>query len=308
MSIEIKDVFCKPFGKCVLISNSVIDVYVTVDKGPRIIHFGFSNEKNLLFNKNAINIIPMLEINPPKQKIDDLDEYSGHRLLLKEYPTKNTIPMIDDQPVVYSILPKGIKFTPPYEELQSSIEITLSENTNNIMVLHSVKNLSSDTKNLALCAATSFPGEYSTLIVPQNESGLDVAPNRVISLWPYSKINDKRLTFFDKYIIFSPNLKDENLFRLGINNNPGWVTFLHQDVAIFKRFVHNSKAKYLNGVSSLEFFAVENFLTVETLSPVFEIGKNEIARHAENWSIFKTDTQDKLKNEDQIEKFLNSIK
>ncbi|MDQ5983991.1 MAG: hypothetical protein RUMPE_01020 [Eubacteriales bacterium SKADARSKE-1] len=307
MPIDIKDIICEPFGKCVLISNSVIEVCVTVDKGPRIIHFGFINEKNVLFSKNTIDINSNLKFNASMSSAKNLDKYSGHNLLLKDYPTKKNVPIIDNQPVIYSILPKGIRFIPPYKDLQTSIEIILSENTNNLMVLHSVKNLSHDKRNLVICASTSFPKKNGILIVPQNEKNLNISPNRIISLWPYSKINDSQLTFFDKYITFTSSQKNKNPFRLGTNNHLGWVTFARNKTAIFKRFVHNSKAKYLNGESSLEFFANENILTVETLSPIFKINKNEVARHVENWSIFKTDIHEQLKSEEQIDNFLDSI-
>ena len=307
MSIDVKDIFCEPFGKCVLISNSVIEVCVTVDKGPRIIHFGFINEEGLLFNKSIIDIIPISQLDNTAKNTQSLDEYSGHRLLLKEYPSKSNIPLIEDEPIVYSILPEGIRFVPPYENLQTSIEITLSENTNNLMILHSVKNLSYEKKNLAICASTSFLGKNGILVVPQNEEYSDIAPNRIISLWSYSKINDSRLSLFDKYLTFSPNSKNKSSFRLGTNNTPGWVAFLCNNTAFFKRFVHNSNAKYLDGESSLEFFSTENVLTVETLSPIFEIGKNEIARHAENWSIFKAGMQYQFNSAKEIDKFLNDI-
>lgn len=307
MSIDIRDIVCEPFGKCVRISNSVIEVYITVDKGPRIIHFGFINEKNVLFTKNIIDIIPNSKFNASKQNTEGLDTYSGHRLLLKEYPTKSNIPIIDNQPVVYSILPKGVRFVPLYKDFQTSIEITLNENTNNLMILHSVKNLSHSKKDLAICAATSFSGKNGILVVPQNEKGVNISSNRTLSLWPYSKINDNRLTLFDKYITFAPNTKIKKPFRLGTNNNLGWTAFVCDNTAVFKHFVHNSNAKYLNGESSLEFFSTENILTVESLSPIFEIERKETARHAENWSIFKTDTSGQLKSEEQIDDFLDSI-
>lgn len=307
MSIDIKDIACKPFGKCVLISNSIVELCVTVDQGPRIIHFGFTGGKNLLFNKNKISIKQISEIENLNTNIKSLDKYTGHRLLLKEYPNKNNIPTIENKPVVYSLLPNGIKFVPAYSNLQTSIEITLNENSNDLMVLHSIKNLSEDKINLAICASTSFPGENNILILPQKEENQDITFNRVLSIWPYSKINDPRLSLFDKYITFSPDPTDKSLFKLGSNNIPGWVSFLNDNVIIFKRFVHNSNAKYLNGESSLEFFSTENILTVDTLSPIFEIEKNETARHVENWSIFETKSSTKLNSEHAIDDFFKSI-
>ena len=47
--ISIKEVKYKNFGKCLEISNDIMEVYVTVDIGPRIIKCNLKGRENLMF-------------------------------------------------------------------------------------------------------------------------------------------------------------------------------------------------------------------------------------------------------------------
>ena len=47
--ISIKETTYKNFGKCLSISNDTMEVYVTIDIGPRIIKCNLNGKENLLF-------------------------------------------------------------------------------------------------------------------------------------------------------------------------------------------------------------------------------------------------------------------
>ena len=48
--LELKEIDFENYGKCVQLSNGVIDVVVTIDCGPRIVRFGFVGGENVLYN------------------------------------------------------------------------------------------------------------------------------------------------------------------------------------------------------------------------------------------------------------------
>ncbi len=78
--MEIKEIDYENFGHCVLITNGIIDAVVTVDFGPRIIRFGFSEMENLFYCDSE------RDYKIPPENSDGGDEsnqtfyyYGGHR-------------------------------------------------------------------------------------------------------------------------------------------------------------------------------------------------------------------------------------
>ena len=79
--ITFKEKEYKNFGKCLEISNGIVDLLVTLDIGPRIIRYGFCGKENMFYED-----IDRLTHN----KSDELKEvygddavwylYGGHRL------------------------------------------------------------------------------------------------------------------------------------------------------------------------------------------------------------------------------------
>ena len=48
--MDLKEIDFENYGKCVQLSNGVIDLVVTIDCGPRIVRFGFIGNENILYN------------------------------------------------------------------------------------------------------------------------------------------------------------------------------------------------------------------------------------------------------------------
>ena len=54
----------KEYGKCVSSSNGVIEAYVTVDVGPRIIQFGYKDGQNFMNdNRTDLGAKPYDQVN-----------------------------------------------------------------------------------------------------------------------------------------------------------------------------------------------------------------------------------------------------
>ena len=109
--LELKEIDFENYGKCVQLSNGVIDVVVTIDCGPRIVRFGFVGGENVLYND--------LERKYKMQNafMDDYYSegaacsfYGGHRLwLAPEKMPESYFP--DNDPVIYALLPDGVTFS-----------------------------------------------------------------------------------------------------------------------------------------------------------------------------------------------------
>ena len=57
MSVKREEILHPEYGKCLRISNPVAELFVTLDYGPRIIHYSFLDGPNMFFvNKDPDNV------------------------------------------------------------------------------------------------------------------------------------------------------------------------------------------------------------------------------------------------------------
>ena len=146
-------------------------------------------------------------------------------------------------------------------------------------------------------------------IIPQNQGGSDLLPNRNLVLWPYTDLHDKRVHWGKKYITLrhDPAAEAGNCFKIGIDNLLGWAAYVNDGYAIIKRFVHNPRAAYPDFGASYETYLSKEFLEMETLSPLYHIEPGETVRHVENLSLFHTPVQPDPEDEEQLEKFISEL-
>ncbi|NLG93629.1 MAG: hypothetical protein GX485_08810, partial [Clostridiales bacterium] len=110
MSVEIKEIEYENYGKCLQISNGLIDVAVTIDFGPRIVRFGFTGEPNILYNDlKRKYTVQNDKIEERFGKDAAFSYYGGHRIWLSPEKMPDTY-YPDNEPVGYGILPEGVSF------------------------------------------------------------------------------------------------------------------------------------------------------------------------------------------------------
>ncbi len=293
MSININEVNYLNYGKCISIKNDVSEMIVSIEFGPKIVFWGYINGENLLLESSNVN---------------DSSTF-GHYLWLS---TRTTTKDYNDfiQPIVYSISSGMVRFDYPKDILDNmylSMEIILSNESADAMVIHRVKNLSSETKSISITAHTHLKNN-GFLILPQNDDDTLPFPNRCIALWPYTRLNDPRLFLGNKFITISYNSNLEYPFKIGINNRKGWACYLNDNIAFIKRYVHNQGARYPDFGCSIEAYTNSHNINVNSTSPFYITEHKEIVKHVENWSIFDAQSQPQINNEKQIEEFINNLK
>lgn len=310
MSTDVKEINYENYGRCVQISNGLVDVVVTIECGPRIVRFGYVNETNILYNdleRKYVNRDTGLTERYGKNAA--FYSYGGHRVWLAPERMPETY-YPDNDPVVYGILPEGVSFTPGRQrrnEMQLSFEVMLSEGATDIMVVHSVKNCSKERQTCALWAITMVNGG-GTEIIPQNREGNSaILPNRILAAWPYTDIHDERILITNKFITVSHDANREEPLKLGTNNVLGWAAYCTDGCTLVKRYVHNSQAAYPDFGCSFETYACKDFVQMETLSPLYSIEPGEGIRHVENLSLSKTDAPCP-NDEDSIDRYIANLK
>lgn len=291
MSVEIKEINYENYGKCVQISNGIIDAAVTIECGPRIVRLGFINETNLLYNDLDRKYV---------FKNDKITErygneaaffcYGGHRASLSPEKMPETY-YPDNEPVVYGIETEGVSFSPARQkrnEMQLGFQILMGENSKDIMVVHTAKNVSKEKQTYALSAITMVPGG-GTILIPQNTDDTDPEqPNRMVALWPYTDRHDSRITATNRFLSIRHEPGREDRLRLGTNNVPGWVAYCGGGCTLIKRYVHNAQALYTDFGCSCESYLCGDYAEIQTLSPLYGLEPGEGIRHVENISLFHT--------------------
>jgi len=280
---------------CIEISNGIVDVIATTDVGPRLIHFGFKGQENEFCE---------VEDQVGKTGGDEWNIYGGHRLWHSPEVKPRTYEP-DNSPIDWRQLDNGVILTQPVEKLsriQKQIEVLMSPDEAKVTVHHRLTNKGVWAVELAVWALTVMaPGGKE--IIPQVTKDTGLLPNRMISLWPYTKLNDPRVYWGDKYIMLrqDPNIKTP--FKIGLPNEEGWAAYANRNHLFVKYFPPYNGEIYPDfSASSYETYTIDFMLEMESLSPLVTLHPEETIEHTEVWVLH--DNVKPPENESDIEKVI----
>lgn len=268
----------KNFGKCIRIFNDTTEVLVTTDIGPRVIRYALIGKENIFcehYTEEAYN-------NETGWKI-----YGGHRLWHSPEDDPRTYSP-DNDPVNFEILDNGAYVAneiEPMSGLLKEMTITLADEGSDVFIMHNITNKNYWPIEFAAWSI-SVMAEGGKEVIPMTQKDTGLLHNRSISLWSYTKMNDERVYWGEKYITLqqNPDCGDEN-FKIGINNDLEWAAYFNNNQAFVKRFINFKDEKYPDNGMSYETYTCNYMVEMETLSPLDKIESNESINHVELWSI-----------------------
>ncbi|MCL2095480.1 MAG: hypothetical protein FWH10_01090 [Oscillospiraceae bacterium] len=288
--INIADGEYKNFGRCKIISNKFCEIYVTTDIGPRIIKANLTDKENLMFND--VDRTMREDVSSVFGEGKYWHIYGGHRLWVSPEDMPRTY-YPDNEPVAVSIddINGRILFTPPVQKinnLQHSLEIEMSGDKPNIKVTHKIENTGEKEITGAIWAL-SVMTDGGIVVCPQPDEDTGLLGNRLLALWPYSKMTDSRVNFFDKYITVRQDGNISEKFKFGINNTKGWLAYYNHGQILKKIYEpnHSNNKTYPDGGMSTEVFANNLFVEAETLSELRTIKHGESITHTEIWELIE---------------------
>jgi hypothetical protein len=265
---------------CIRLCNEEIELIVTTDIGPRIIRFGFIDKQNFFFLSTE---------DSGKTAGSDWRIYGGHRLWL----APEQIPFTyypDNEPVSYTYKERTLKLTQEIEStsgIVKEIEITLSPTKNHVTVLHRLINQSLSNIELSPWALSVMSPGGRAIIPhePYGEGDDYLLPARSLALWHYTKMNDPRWVWGEKYIqaIQDPFKNSEQ--KIGIMNKQGWTAYFLNGEVFIKQFAFNPVAAYPDFGCNNEIYINNKFLEIETLGPLIKLLPGKITEHFEHWSL-----------------------
>ena len=275
------------YGKCLAISNGKIEVYVSLDFGPRICRCAFVGGENFFKEFEDFGNGGYLG-DDCKFEDNRFFNRGGHRFWLSPESNPRT-PYPDNKPVEYKITPKGAIFTQSVQEInevQLSIEIEMSETENKLSVTHNAKNTGYWPKEFSTWAI-SVSAQGGTEIIPQNTTNTGLLPNRFLSVWPYTDINDPRLKLGNKYIRIEQNPEIEKALKIGLMQEHTWAMYFHHGDLFVKTYDVNKNAKYPDNNCTYETYVCGKFIELETLGELKLANPGETNSHTETWYLYK---------------------
>ena len=272
-------------GRVVQVSNGIIDVAVMIDKGPRIIRYGFTGETNELCDDAPLTV-----------DVEGYDEpwylFGGHRL----WPSPEKFPKTyypDNDPVEYELTEKGVRVIKPAHpnvHIESVFDITVEEGDTKITINHTLINKGEwPIRTACWCPTNMKPG--GMMVVP-----FSIAPShfvdgakdiRKLVLWPYAKMDDRRIKWGNNFVMVQHEEGNTDQTKFSITNKDGWTAYFNHNNLFIKRFEYIPGAEYPEGGGNSVTFMIEFMHEVESLSPMTDIQPEGSLSHVETWELHK---------------------
>lgn len=299
----------KNYGKCLQITNEIIELVATLDVGPRIVHFSFVGGRNILHsNREIFTPLGGEEFDKFYFKGAVWENLGGHRLWISPESLPETY-YPDTKPIKYDISGNTVKLYGNDQKengVATSIEITLEDNSSSATILNKAKNISDSNKEFALWPITVLD-VGGIEIIPQNTEDTGLLPNRFISLWPYTNVKDSRLNVGNKYITIQQDINCKAALKIGTSNNSGLAYYVLDDVVFKKQYTHNPNGNYPDGGVSFETYTNDEIIECESLSELKIVKPQEEIEHKEVFSLYKKTDNFNINDENSIDEFLKNL-
>lgn len=267
---------------CIRLYNDEIELIVTTDIGPRIVRVGFINKQNFFY------LVPEQS---GKMGGNEWRIYGGHRLwLAPEAIPQSYSP--DNEKAAYEIKDNCVTLIQTKEAftgIVKEMEITLSRHKNKITVLHRLVN--QNTADIEVAPwSLSVLAQGGRAIIPQEPYGEGddyLLPARPLALWQFTKMNDPRWIWGEKYIQAKQDTAFTSEQKIGVLNKQGWTAYYLNGEVLIKKFSFVPEARYPDFGCNNETYINGSFLEIETLGPLTKIPAGGFVEHTEHWLLAK---------------------
>ena len=196
-------------------------------------------------------------------------------------------------------LPDGVILetqTEPGTGIRKRIEIRLAAGQPSVTLTHTLINDGLWPIELAPWTITQFR-LGGTAILPLPVGNMDpsgLLPNRSLSFWPYARLTDPRLSLRDEFSLF--HAEADATFKMGYFNSHGWLAYWVDGVLFRKSFGAQTDVKYPDNNCNAELYCNDEFVELESLSPLVTLNPGGSTQHVETWDVFeKSALPDELK-------------
>jgi len=268
----------KSYGRAIEFTNAKLTAIVTLDIGPRIMHVSLPSLENLFADEVD------LQERLPDGRVYNF--YGGHRV----WHSPEAFPrsyMPDGEPLErYELYDDGILMIQKEEEctqIQKTVEVHFTDRS--LKVKSSLTNCGAWPVEMAVWSLIiGSPRGREILPVTQRNTGL-LANTHYVS-WSYSKMNDERVYWGQRYITLDQDPLNATPFKLGYPNEFGWMCYFNHGQCFVKKFTHIRGAKYPDFGSSWQTHTAGWGIDIESLSPLQIVKPGKTISHEEEWFVF----------------------
>ncbi len=264
------------------LSSEFLELDCLATAGPRIVRLRYKGSDNLLAE------VPGIAVPTP---YGDYHYLGGHRLWhAPEGNPRSYIP--DGEGLAASDLPHGIILegrVEPATGIQKRLEIHMDAHMPRVTLTHTLSNKGLWPAELAPWAITMLRlGGTAILPIHGGESAAEaLLPNRHVSLWSYSRVQDPRLRLEDEFILVRPK-PGLPPFKIGAYNAAGWTAYWLGDVLFRKTFTVSPGLPHPDFDCNAEIYCDEHFIELESLGPLTRLAPGNSVSLVETWELFDT--------------------
>ena len=262
-----------------ILENEQVRLEYLTTAGPRIVGLSYRGSSNLLADVHD------LAWDTPNGAYHP---YGGHRLWISpESPEKTYIP--DEFGLQLRQFPNGVELTGVKEissGVRKSIRIELATGQAGFRLTHTIRNENPNPIRIAPWSITMFRlGGW--VILPQPVGNSDphgLLPNRLLALWPYTRLNDPRLIWRDDFILLHAT-SDLPPAKLGYAGTHGWLAYWLDGILFRKSFDIQKEAVYPDGGCNTESYCNNRDVELESLGPLETLAPGASTHLSETWEL-----------------------
>lgn len=279
MSVIYSKRIYKNFGECIFLDNGIITLGVTLEEGPRIIYFSLAGKENVLFEDTE------RRFTEPAGKYGTWVAYGGHRLWCAPEVNPETY-YPDNSRVSCEITDNTLTLKPPVTPFgkEFTMIIEMNEESPVVKITHKIRNISEKKAVFSPWSVTSLT-HGGVCIIPISTQKKGYLPNRVISLWDYSDINDSRFRMTNSEVRIRQDIYIRKAFKAGFNLEDGYAAYVVNGQIFAKCIPKYEEVCYPDYSCNFEVYTNSLFLECELLGEKREFAKNEEAVISEHWCL-----------------------
>ncbi len=265
-----------------VLANEHFEAIATLDVGPRVVSFK---------RKDGENILGLIEDHKGGSREADFRLRGGHRLWVAPETAATYYP--DNGSVELEELGHNhvLLTASPELEIQKSLELKLEEN--GLSLVHRITALIDLPEPISAWALTILK-RAGTALVPQplprahpghadTSNEADYLPDRKLSLWSYTNIQDHRITWANPVRI--EQRASSTPLKLGFLHREEVVHYEAGSDRFTKTVPFEPGDSYPDGNCNLEVYTDGDILELETLSPLSRLSTGDVIKHQEFWTL-----------------------
>ena len=300
--------------KCVRMYNDTVELFVTIDMGPRVLGY------NLLGKDNMFCVLKDTDGNFNDEVFSNYywpgayhKTTGGHRIWVAPESKPETY-YPDNDPIEYQVREstwavggKSIIFLPAPQkcnDVKLALEIEFMGGSK-IRVHQKVQNLAPYPRTMAIWGISML--NYKGIeLIKHNTYDNGLLPNRKISLWSYSDSADKRFINTSKYMGIKMDTSATTAFKFGTDSRFGEAVYCTDDQVFICRYpTYHDSAEYVDNGCSFESYTSDCVMELETLDCLREFKPNQEIAFKIIWEIVDNPGTPDITNDDDIDRFWN---